>query len=75
MEIQPLQHRGKLEYLMKKEKGHIYVLLTTGVLLLAAGCATLKTSGTAPPHFRQVWWGSTKATELSHYEEIFFGMF
>ena len=60
-----MQHRGKLEYLMKREKGHIYLLLTTGVLLLAAGCTALKTSVTAPPHFRQVWWGSTKASVLT----------
>ena len=60
-----MQHSGKLEYITKKEKGDIYLLLTVGVLLLATGCATLKTSVTAPPHFRQVWWGNTKASILT----------
>ena len=39
--------------------------VTVGVLLLATGCATLKTSVTVPPHFRQVWWGSTKALVIT----------
>ena len=50
---------------MKKEIPYIYLLLTTSVLLFGSGCAILETSYTAPPHFRQVWWGNTKASVLT----------
>ena len=50
---------------MKAESWHIYLLLITGILLFTGGCATLEKSLTAPPDFRQVWWGSTKASVLT----------
>ena len=51
---------------MKKEIPHIYLLLTICAFLFTTGCATLlETSLTAPPHFRQVWWGNTKALVLT----------
>jgi len=50
---------------MKKESRHVYLLLIPGVFLFIGGCATLETSLTTPPHFRQVWWGSTKASVLT----------
>lgn len=50
---------------MKKEIPHIYLLLITGIFLFTSGCAILETSITDPPHFRQVWWGNTKASVLT----------
>lgn len=50
---------------MKKESQRSYLLLITSVFLFIGGCAILETSVTAPPHFRQVWWGSTKASVLT----------
>ena len=50
---------------MKKEKRYVFLMLTTSVFLFTGGCATLETSLTTPPHFRQVWWGSTKASVLT----------
>ena len=49
---------------MKKKIPHIYLLLTIGTFLFTSGCAVLETSITDPPHFRQVWWGNTKASVL-----------
>ena len=50
---------------MKAESWHVYLLLITGIFLFTGGCATLEKSLTAPPDFRQVWWGSTKASVLT----------
>ena len=50
---------------MKKESQRFYLLLIISVFLFIGGCATLETSVTAPPHFRQVWWGNTKASVLT----------
>ena len=50
---------------MKKEIPHIYLLLITGIFLFTSGCAILETSIADPPHFRQVWWGNTKASVLT----------
>ena len=51
---------------MKKEISHIYLLLIISVFPFTTGCAALlETSLTAPPHFRQVWWGNTKASVLT----------
>ena len=50
---------------MQKKYRHVYLLLITIVFLFIGGCVPLKTSLTEPPHFRQVWWGNTKASVLT----------
>ena len=50
---------------MNKETPHIYLLPIASIFLFFAGCAILETSVTDPPHFRQVWWGNTKASVLT----------
>ncbi len=49
---------------MKKITPYIYISMI-GIFLFTTGCTILETSVTAPPHFRQVWWGSTKASVLT----------
>ena len=50
---------------MKKQIRNAYLSLIIAILLFTGGCAILETSITDPPHFRQVWWGNTKASVLT----------
>lgn len=50
---------------MKEKRLHFSLLLIIGVFLFTGGCKILETSLTETPHFRQVWWGSTKASVLT----------
>ena len=50
---------------MKQQIRNAYLSLIIAILLFTGGCAILETSITDPPHFRQVWWGNTKASVLT----------
>ena len=50
---------------MRKEKALHIVIIFIFSGLLSSCINTLENSLTAPPHFRQVWWGNTKASVLT----------